>query len=439
MSAGEIFLFQTTDLHGSIHNSGNHSGASAVLSGMAEDVKQCGREKSILIDCGDLLQGSLESSMDQGKTMIRLLNTAGYDVWVPGNHDFEFGKQVLSGRIAEFRGHVLASNLSFPGIVPWKLISRNGYNIAVIGMTNPNLEKWIFHPEKLGFTVSEVNSALKKILPEVIAKKTDLIILAIHSGLYPSRRLQDNGLFQLSAQHPEIRIILGGHTHEKIVCKQLNNSGCCYFQAGELGKGYVKIRILFSDTTGMVENISGEFIPVPADKPVAGEFTVPKKYIPEQYHLPGNLSKENIAGLFAKSIQKEFPDVRIVFHGTLTKYIPEQKRINLWQLFKICPFENKVLLAYITKEEFDAICAEQNLNKKYDMVQHSFFFPDGTSPFRSGSRERVLTAFNSYTAAGAGGRFPVLKRILNRPEANSTLTDKRIFDLLKNYLQGEIK
>ena len=80
LTAGEVFLLNTADLHGIVNNTKDAAGAPSVLAAISEDADRLGRDKTLLIDCGDLLQGSLESSTDQGKTIVRLLNAAKFDI-----------------------------------------------------------------------------------------------------------------------------------------------------------------------------------------------------------------------------------------------------------------------------------------------------------------------------------------------------------------------
>ena len=433
LSAGEVVLFQTSDLHGSVFPAGERAGAPAVLSALSGDAERTGREKSLLIDCGDLLQGTLESAADQGKNMIRFLNAAGYDVWVPGNHDFEFGPAALSERIHEFKGSVLAANIRYPGILSWKIFERNGYRIAVIGLTNPHLDKWLFHPEKVGFPVISVEPVLKKTLPGILRKKPDAIILAIHSGLYPSKRLNDPGMFALARKFPELTVILGGHTHEKVICKELGRSGVCYFQADSHGSGYIKVKLHFKDKKGNID-VSGEYIHVSPEQKPGPEFVQEKMKMPgDRYRFPVKAPPRETAKVFAEAIYNAFPEAKIVFHGALTKYQVKKSPVNLFQLFLICPYENMALLAYLNRKEFNQIVQEQKLSGKYGMFQEYFFFPDGKTPFSGDPEQRVLTIFNSFAASSAGGRFPVLNHIVNKEEVRAVLTDKKIFDLLKNY------
>ena len=440
LSAGEIFLFQTTDLHGIVHEAGK-SGAPSVLAALTEDADRTGRTRSLLIDCGDLLQGSLDSAEDQGKTMIRLLNSAGYDIWVPGNHDFEFGKAVFSRRIREFNGTVLAANLKHPEVKAFRIFQKNGFRIAVVGMTNPHLDQWLFHPEREGFCIAPLENTYRKILSPLRKKKPDLIILAAHSGIYPSKRLKSEGLFVFARQHPEAKVILGGHTHENVICKELGQSGVRYFQAGAHGNGYIRIKLRFDDSSRKLREISGEFIPVFPRKDLPRPFRITTgKHPVICRNFPVNLSGEKISGIFAQAIMKQFPEVKGVFHGSLTDFRPKYPSLSRIHLFQLCPFENKVVTAALNQREFEAVLNEQNIPGNARRKQY-FTSRSGTaSPWENAPPEkRFRFAFNSYSASGAGGRFPVMKSIINNTAASAVLSDKRIFDLLESYVKEVYK
>jgi 2',3'-cyclic-nucleotide 2'-phosphodiesterase (5'-nucleotidase family) len=63
------------------------------------------------VHAGDTLSPSLMSSFDQGQHMIALFNDLGLDVFVPGNHEFDFGADVYASRVNEARFVLLAANL----------------------------------------------------------------------------------------------------------------------------------------------------------------------------------------------------------------------------------------------------------------------------------------------------------------------------------------
>ena len=95
----------------------------------------------ICVHAGDTLSPSLMSSFDQGAHMIDLFNEAGLDVFVPGNHEFDFGKEVYFERMKEARFTILAANLKDRnGETPLyhKEILRleaDGIKLALIGVT----------------------------------------------------------------------------------------------------------------------------------------------------------------------------------------------------------------------------------------------------------------------------------------------------------------
>ena len=65
----------------------------------------------VCVHAGDTLSPSLLSSFDQGAHMIDLFNDVGLDVFVPGNHEFDFGKDIYFERMGEARFPILAANL----------------------------------------------------------------------------------------------------------------------------------------------------------------------------------------------------------------------------------------------------------------------------------------------------------------------------------------
>jgi 2',3'-cyclic-nucleotide 2'-phosphodiesterase (5'-nucleotidase family) len=66
---------------------------------------------SICVHAGDTLSPSLLSSFDQGAHIVDLFNDVGLDAFVPGNHEFDFGKEVYFDRVRQARFPILAANL----------------------------------------------------------------------------------------------------------------------------------------------------------------------------------------------------------------------------------------------------------------------------------------------------------------------------------------
>ena len=92
---------------------------------------------------GDMISPSVLSGIDKGAHMIDLANAIGFDVAVVGNHEFDFGPDVLKERLAESETVWLAGNVSvggtpgFPGAEAATMVERGGYQIGFLGLVTP--------------------------------------------------------------------------------------------------------------------------------------------------------------------------------------------------------------------------------------------------------------------------------------------------------------
>ena len=125
---------------------------------------------------------------------------------------------------------------SFTKILPWKLYIKNNIKIAVIGMTSPYLKYWLWGKEHENYDVVSISETLGKIMPDILKTKSDIIVLALHHGLYNSKRFpgKDNYLRNIIKKYPQIDIVLGGHTHQIYPGESLYNN-TVYVQSGAHG------------------------------------------------------------------------------------------------------------------------------------------------------------------------------------------------------------
>ena len=115
----------------------------------------------MLLDGGDMFQGTLESNMNEGAAVVRAYNALGYDAVAVGNHEFDFGpagpgiaphapgddpRGALKARVAEARFPFLAANLideatgappSWPNLADTRLLDVAGVKIGIVGIANP--------------------------------------------------------------------------------------------------------------------------------------------------------------------------------------------------------------------------------------------------------------------------------------------------------------
>ena len=92
---------------------------------------------------GNMISPSLLSGIDKGAHMIALADAIGFDVAVLGNHEFDFGPDVLRERLSESGVTWLAGNVrfrgrtGFPGTRAATMVERDGYKIGFLGLLTP--------------------------------------------------------------------------------------------------------------------------------------------------------------------------------------------------------------------------------------------------------------------------------------------------------------
>ncbi len=162
----------------------------------------------VCVHAGDTLSPSLLSSFDQGAHMIDLFNDVGLDVFVPGNHEFDFGKDIYFKRIGESRFPILAANLkgSDGAMLPRHrerlLIDADGLKLALIGAAYEATAS-ASRPGDLLFapTIPAVLAGAKS----ARAAGADLVIAIVHADKATGAALMNTHAVDL---------VLSGHNHD---------------------------------------------------------------------------------------------------------------------------------------------------------------------------------------------------------------------------------
>lgn len=245
-----LHILSTSDIHCRYlpyDYSGDREDLSGSLSQISSAVKEIrsSSNNSILIDAGDSIQGSLsktylEQSMHPFASGANLI---GYDVWVLGNHEFNFGPGPLRSVIGQMDASVLCGNVRNPDGSPYApaytIIEKNGVRIGVIGMVTPSTS--VFAADKLGAcTVVDPLEETKKAV-RAIRGKCDVLIAAEHMGLDEELGIYGSGAEDIARECPEIDVILAAHAHSRVSEKVVN--GVLITENRKLGKTLSDITI----------------------------------------------------------------------------------------------------------------------------------------------------------------------------------------------------
>ena len=200
-----------------------HIGGIAQLARLIDEFRQS-EPNVFLFDAGDIFTGAL-AKLTQGEVSFELMNTMAYDAMAIGNHEFEYGWQVLARQKQRVPFPVLAANIFYKGTdIPfapaYSIIERKGIRIGVIGIMGQDAATALNPPNIAGLEVRDptliVPEYVKLLRPDV-----DLIVLLTHQGKTAPMQTDDEA-------HPEIKrdidadielagvidgidVLLGGH------------------------------------------------------------------------------------------------------------------------------------------------------------------------------------------------------------------------------------
>ncbi len=231
LSVKTITIIGTTDLHGNIVGYSYEDDKETTNNGMARVysyVQEVRNENpnTLLVDNGDTIQGTIMTDdiynkQDLEHPVIATMNFMKYDAMVLGNHEFNFGLELVNRIIAQAKFPILAANASYVKdganvALPYVMIEKDGVKIAIIGLTNPNVPRW--DGEKVdSLKFSDMAETAKPIVDQV-KDEADIIVAMAHSGLIAE--YDEDGGSDSAAKIieicPEIDALMVGHTHTTV-------------------------------------------------------------------------------------------------------------------------------------------------------------------------------------------------------------------------------
>jgi len=177
---------------------------------LVDSLKAINSRETLLLDAGDIFQGTLYFNQYLGQADLPFYNQMNYQAVTLGNHEFDRGQTVLANFIKKAKFPMLSANLKIDhnsplaGLVkPWVILSVKGKKIGVFGLTTEATAQMSSPGEGVSFTDS-IQSA-KKAVSELKKQGVNKIIGLTHIGLESDLNLAKNV--------NDIDIIIGGHSH----------------------------------------------------------------------------------------------------------------------------------------------------------------------------------------------------------------------------------
>ena len=130
----DILILFTSDVHCGIDQGWGYAGLYAVKENLSKDYNV------LLVDNGDAIQGEPIGTMTKGEAIIDIMNVMGYDVAIPGNHEFDYGMDRFLELAEKAEFHYISCNFNKEGELvfePWLMKEIGGVKIAFVGVTTP--------------------------------------------------------------------------------------------------------------------------------------------------------------------------------------------------------------------------------------------------------------------------------------------------------------
>lgn len=255
----DVTILGTSDIHGHFmpwDYASDKLNMKGSLSQIATKVKSIRDQQKnvILVDAGDTIQGNFVETFKDEPTdpMMLGFNEMEYDIWVLGNHEFDFGLNVLNRSLTQFKGTSLAGNIKRedgnPFLPAYKIIEKNGIKIGMIGMDTPMTQVFAEGTNRLeGMTFTNPSLEVKKVIKQ-IDDKVDAIVLVAHMGLDNENNIEATGVTDIANDNPEIDAIVAGHMHTRIDKATVN--GVIITEPDKYGRALSRIDFQFEEKDG---------------------------------------------------------------------------------------------------------------------------------------------------------------------------------------------
>ena len=231
---GEIYILVTSDVHCGVEKGFGYAG----LQQIRDSLEQQGYE-TILVDDGDSIQGEALGTLSKGEAPITLMNEMGYDVAIPGNHEFDYGTDRFLELTKTVDFPYISCNFTHEGelVFPSHVtIEAAGRKIGFVGVTTPKTvtssSPANFQDESGNFVYSfmqedqtggKVYQAVQQAADEARAEGAELVYVMGHLGNEEICRPWTYA--DIAANTTGIDVILDGHSHDTDQIVMKNKDG----------------------------------------------------------------------------------------------------------------------------------------------------------------------------------------------------------------------
>jgi 2',3'-cyclic-nucleotide 2'-phosphodiesterase (5'-nucleotidase family) len=281
-----ISVIATSDLHGSVLPRGERGGL-ALLGGYVRNTRAARMQDGggvLLVDSGDMFQGTLESNLNEGAAVVAAYNALGYAAAAIGNHEFDYGpvgpdetvqkpgedpRGALRARAAGARFPFLAANtvddatgqpVAWTNVKPSTVVDVRGVQVGLIGVTTPDTPGLTIGANVIGLAFAPLVPVIVREATALRARGATVVIVLAHAGgrctkLDDPENLsscdQMAEIVQVARQLPAglVDVIAAGHTHQAMAH---DVGGIAVVEAYSTGRSFSRVDLTVNRSTRTV-------------------------------------------------------------------------------------------------------------------------------------------------------------------------------------------
>ena len=446
----KLVILHTNDMHGYMQASDTCLGIVAVAQ-LKKDYQQQGYDV-LLMDAGDYLQGSSFASFTQGESVVEVMNAAGYDVVALGNHEFDYGSDVLEKRISEMNFPAVAANITVDATGE-PFIQQNavftlsdGTKVGVFGLDTPSTATTSVPKNTAGLTFAqgeELYAAAQAQIDELKGQDCSIIVCVGHLGEEASN--EGNNAANVVANTSGLTVMIDGHDHlvenQTVKDKEgndvliaetgyyLKNIGVLTYENGQFTDSLVEV--------GTYTGSDPELEKMVAEETAEIEATMQEVVAVTDFELygeaaPGNRTQETTMGDLASDAMYwqvtqaagSAPDA-VVLNGGAIRASIKAGEIKLLDIHNVFPFNNQLCTVEVTGAQLlEALEAATQSSPDpmgaFPQVYGIKYTLDTTVPYEKGE----LYPGTTYYAPAAPGTRITIHEVAGKdfdPEATYTI------------------
>ena len=354
-----LTILHTNDVHAHLLPLENQRGGFACLAAtIRRERAHCA--DCILLNAGDLVQGTPVSTIFHGLPVYRIANLFGYDAATLGNHEFDYGWMQARKFIQTARYPVVSANLvDAAGRLftpkPYVILRVNNLRVAVIGAITEDLPS-LTSPKAMGTWHPLPAVATVRRYAAELRGKADVVVLLAHINEAEERQFLESA--------PEIAVSITGHIHEGLT-EAMSHDGRVLVRmksyGGELGRLEVKV----DTATGKLAGWSWKQIPVdPATiAPAADVAALVNKWegeVTARVDRPLAVSKREFSESEVKTLveralcEETGADFAFMNAGSVRSLLPKGQLLER-HVWNIMPFDDAVVVGTFKGRDLPAV------------------------------------------------------------------------------------